>query len=219
MGTTCNSVHVFVGPQSVDGVSRVLQAVEAGTFVSPETNGWVSVYSASHSVGDDTYAAHLSGQLKLPVIDVWCVDSDIAGASMLVDGSVLARLVVAGEDFPGVGIFEAMDDFSEMSETSIDELFATPPPSMFPHLEFLFSVTGDVDAWIAGPIGATGASIERIEARLGTCSQEPFPESIVSSFLASFGLDASRSLMTHSWIEPASDSDHASFVVGLGGAV
>ncbi len=223
MGTTCNSIHVLVevgfGADELNDLVRAVGSVSSGAFVSPELNGWVSVYSDNMAIADSTLAAELSVRLKRTVVDAWCFDSDIAGATVLADGAAVAMFSVQSEGMEGNSEYQQLvaagmdgtpEEFAEMMGIPLEELVegAEPLPRMFGEHSHFF-IGGVPSDWIAA---LNRGSVEDFLSDDETRSSEVFADMILGGFLELFGISADRSLAAHRWIEDGEVEDHASFI-------
>jgi hypothetical protein len=175
MGTTVNSVHVFIGADDGDDATAVADAVTVPALVTPPHRGWVTVFPASEALGDDALALALSSRLGRPCVSYFCFDSDVAAATLVAGGVVVDRLVFAPPDL-----------FEEMTG-------GAPEGAPVPGIDSDIGVFGDLDLWLT-TLGV-GDRAEIVEDA-NDDPETPFADQVATAVLAGLGL-------AHQWLGTA----------------
>lgn len=175
MGTSASNFHVFVGDGGAETQQQVASAVTTPSLVSPPRGGWVSVFAADESIGPPGEAPSVSGELGRPCVSFYCFDSDLAMATLWVDGGGVSQLAIA---WPGL--------WEEMG-------FPPPPGHPIEGLGSTLEVVGDIDLWIS-TLGR-GARSEVIAA-IAADPECPFADGVAAAALGVFGIDPNRLTMS-----------------------
>ena len=93
MSTTCASLHVFVAADHDVSPSVIAGTIASKGFVSPASNGWVSVFVLNEF--DEPLDSQLSTNLDRPVVSIAVHQSDSAQACLVVRGEVVSSILVS----------------------------------------------------------------------------------------------------------------------------
>jgi hypothetical protein len=204
---------------SPENQRTVAELVGPDCFVTPAINSWVSLYSEFEDFGNTTDATALSQQLSLPVIDMWIYDSEAAGATLIVNGVEKATVEIMLHSSVGnspldefnaaSGSDESVEDVSEMTGMTIEELLAVPNriPMFGDISDGAYFVEGSAADWIATFVGAT-------EQDLRNATQFTSVDEVLTEFVNHFGIPANRTILAHRWIDQTNNEDHATFIPG-----
>jgi hypothetical protein len=150
MGTTCSNLHVFVRDDEVAHRDMVAALVTSVGFVSPPSNGWVSVFLQDEYSEGSHLGENLSATLGLPVVSIDVSDSDEAEANLFVGGLVIGSVLVCPHSSLRESEVEAIRRASgnDMSDEEIIECFGLPPESAIP-VEPALQMFEKVDGYFA----------------------------------------------------------------------
>jgi hypothetical protein len=210
MGTTCNSLHIFVGESQFDS-QTIAQLVDETAVLTQPSNGWVSLYGdAGWGMGSD-FPMEFSMALGLPVLSVWCHDSDAGGASLWVEGVEAGNIslgfpeMMMGSEYDQIlllsGSDQSPEEMAESMGVSVESLLfvdATLTVPLFPAVESEFLVCGNVRGFV-DLFGESSSAA--FEAAFATHPGSPFAEQLLASLISTLGIDPPRSLSALRFIE------------------
>jgi hypothetical protein len=186
MGTTVNSVHVYVGDDGPVDATAVADAVTVPALVTPPHGGWVTVFPASEALGDDALALALSSRLGRPCVSYFCLDSDIAAATLVSGGAVVDRLVFAPPDL-------------------YEEMTGGPPAGgPVPGIDSDIGVFGDLDLWLT-TLGV--GDRDEIVDGANDDPETPFADQVATAVLAGLGVAAQRLGTAYRFFERDDDAE------------
>lgn len=185
VGTTASSIWVRLDGADGDEVAaqRVAQAFGAASLVAPPQNGWVTVFPAEPTYGDPGPARRLSSALGSTCADFFCFDSDVAQATLIVEGADLDVLFISP---PGL-----REELREMGDSP-------PEGPPVPGITVGWEVTGALERWTTALGRSTPA--ELVAAINGEPST-PFAEEIAAAALEGFGIGSDRLTMDYRFFE------------------
>jgi hypothetical protein len=195
MGSTVNSVHVYVGDDGPDDATAVADAVTVPALVTPPDGGWVTVYPASEALGDDALAGSLSRQLGRPCVSYFCMDSDIAAATLVVRGAAVDRLV-----------FARPDRYEEMTG-------GPPVGAPVPGVDSDVAVFGDLGVWLT-TLGV--GDRDEIVDGANDDPETPFADDVATAVLAGFGLASHRLGTAYRFFERDDDAEEIATFLRIG---
>lgn len=100
MSTTINNIHVhFDSGTPYTEIGAGAAEICGSAYLSGNIDGWVSVLPETETFNDPSHAIALSTKFQRPCIDLFCFQSDMAVAALIVDGDVVTRLTAGGGEF------------------------------------------------------------------------------------------------------------------------